>query len=195
MPRKKTGSDGVSVSIPDGGRGMQGSDVTSLRSLLAHEECRAATVVCLQFLRGGRGMQGRDGRMAAIPAGARGMQGRDGRMQSPPVVEGCRDQTDGWWLSTLASEGFQMRRVECVTSSQARHLTTACLIRLRIAKASPCTRDGTISRRAETRLRGWSAKRDGAPLPSRHVKLYATSLRACLDLRGMSLLALHLTRA
>ena len=34
---------------------------------------------------GGHGLQGRDGRMAAIPKGGHGLQGRDGRMVAIPA--------------------------------------------------------------------------------------------------------------
>ena len=75
MPRKMTGSDGRSVTIPDGGRGVQGRD--------GH---------MVAIPKGHRSVEGRDGRVVAVPPGARGVQGRDGRIA--PIRPGKRAVED-----------------------------------------------------------------------------------------------------
>jgi hypothetical protein len=102
MPRKSTGVDGRSVTIPAGWRGLQGSDghMAAVRPGargLQGSDGRMVEVQCgwrgLQGLAGrlvavspgARGLQGTDGRLAAIQAGARGLQGTDGRMIAVPA--------------------------------------------------------------------------------------------------------------
>jgi hypothetical protein len=78
MPYKLTGRDGQTVTIPDGGHGLQGSD---------------GRMVAIP--KGGHGLQGSDGRMVAIPKGSvfRILRTRKDAEKAPVAPPGTRIRT------------------------------------------------------------------------------------------------------